>query len=117
MRAAVLTNARSRVSFQVSPEDAAQLAKGHPELTPLDFTALGRHEVYASVYAAGRTTAYASGRTRPLPPPTADVAALRTHARSRFGQPLDLLEANFARLLEQEPGAALGATGRRRRQS
>ena len=48
MQAAVLGNARSRVCFSLSQADAAVMAKGHPELTPEDLTALGSFEIYAS---------------------------------------------------------------------
>ncbi|MEI2775169.1 MAG: type IV secretion system DNA-binding domain-containing protein [Tetrasphaera sp.] len=49
MRAAVLSNARSRVCFQLSHEDAVVMSKGHPELGSDDFTALGQYEIYASL--------------------------------------------------------------------
>lgn len=124
LRAAVLTNARSRVIFQVSPEDAVQFAKGHPELTALDFSALGRHEVYASIYADGRVTPYASGVTLPLAAPSASPARIRAASQARYGRPLDEIEADFAALVGGDPttvlgaaAAGLGTTGRRRRPS
>src|SRR6185312_8248805 len=40
MRAAMLSNTRSKVCFQLAQEDAVQMAKGHPELGPEDFTSL-----------------------------------------------------------------------------
>lgn len=117
MKAAVLTNARSRVVFQVSPEDAAQFAKGHPELTALDFAALGQHSVYASIFAGGSATAYASGVTLPPGPATSDPAAVRARSRARYGRPLDEVEADFAAMLDGGgPADGLGATGRKRRQ-
>jgi hypothetical protein len=116
MRSAVLANARSRVCFQLPAEDAAVMSKGHPELTPLDFTSLGRHEVYASLAAQGRSTTYASASTLPLPTPCSDARRLRRLSRERYGQPLSELEAGFADLIAST-GESLGTTGRRRRQA
>jgi hypothetical protein len=76
---------------------------------------LGRYEVYASLYATGKVTPYASGKTLPLPDGISDGQALRKLSRERYGQPLDALEAGFADLVEAAD-VPLGATGRRRRQ-
>ncbi|WP_345711241.1 type IV secretory system conjugative DNA transfer family protein [Kineococcus glutinatus] len=115
MRAAVLANARSRVAFQLSPEDATALSKGHPELTPADLTALGPYQVYASLLSGGRASAYALGQSLPLGPALSDPAELRARSRERFGQPLAAVDADFAALAAADE-APLGATGRRRRQ-
>ena len=61
MRTAVLANARSRICFQLPPDDATVLARGHPELSADDLTRSGRYEVYASLFAGGQVTPYASG--------------------------------------------------------
>jgi len=113
MRSAVLANARSRVVFQVAHEDARVLERGHDELTAADLTALGRFELYASLYAHGQVQPYASGRSRPLPPATTDVVQLKARSRARYGQPLDSIEAGFAALLETPQ--TLPDSGRRRR--
>ena len=114
MREAVLTNARSRVAFQLGPRDAAQLVHGRSELDAADFTSLGSHQVYASLFAHGRVTPYAFGLTRPLPPDTTDPNAVRAASRMRFGRSLDEIEAGFAELLTPDP-VSTGPIGRRRR--
>ncbi len=114
MRAAVLANARSRICFQLPHEDAIALAKGHHELTADDFTALGQYEVYASLFAGGQVRPYASGTTLAPARPSADVADLRRRSRSRYGRPLDDIEAEFAALLDDRASGST-ATGRRRR--
>jgi len=102
MRAAVLGNARSRVCFHLPPGDAAVMAKGHPELTPDDFTALGAFQVYASLQGDAPTQQrgdrYVSGRTQPLPPATASPEQLRRLSRERYGRPLGDIEAELADL-------------------
>jgi Type IV secretion-system coupling protein DNA-binding domain len=116
VRSGIMANARSRVVFNISDEDARTLARGIPELAPEDFTALGRYEVYASLLADGQKTPYASGRTLPPPPISSNQRALRRLSQTRFGQPLDEIEAGFAALLnpplEGEP-----PLGRRPRRS
>lgn len=102
MRSAVLGNARSRVCFHLPPADAVVMAKGHPELTPDDFTALGTFQVYASLQdntlTQQRGDRYVSGRTQPLPPATASPEQLRRLSRERYGRPLGDIEAELADL-------------------
>jgi len=113
LRPGILANARSRVLFQLSHEDAAVMAKGHPELGPDDFTALGAFEVYASLFAGGRVTPYASGRTLPTTPTVSDPGELRARSRERYGRTLEEIEAGFSELTTHSPTAP---TGRKRRQ-
>lgn len=115
MRGAVTSNARSKVCFQLAQEDAVQMAKGHPELTPQDFTALGQYQVYASLFAHGAVTPYASGVTLPPSTPTSDPTVIKRRSRQRYGRPLDEIEAGFAALLAGDEHQA-NDTGRRRRQ-
>ncbi len=114
MRSAVLTNARSKVCFQLAHEDAVQMAKGHPELEAEDFPALAQYQVYASLFAGGRVTSYASGTTLPPSPTTRDSHMIRRASRHRYGRSLDEIEAGFAALLSTETQPA-GDVGRRRR--
>jgi hypothetical protein len=99
MRAAVLANTRSRVCFQLASEDAVLIARSQPELTAEDLTSLDRYEVYASLFAGGRVTPFASGRTLPAPKATSRAAEQRARSRSRYGQPREQLERDFAALL------------------
>lgn len=104
MHAAVLTNARSRVCFQLPHEDAVVMARGHRELVAEDFMALDAYEVYASLLSEGRSTPYAFGRTRPMPQPSADPDSIRALSRSRFGRPLSEVEAGWLALNEVGEG-------------
>lgn len=120
MRAAVLANTRSRVCFQLAAEDAAVIARSHPELTAEDLTSLGRYEVYASLFARGQVTAFASGRTVAPPARTGRAADLRAISRSRYGTPLDTIERDFADFLDPSPASHEGGEerpGRARRRS
>lgn len=117
MKTALLTNARSRICFQLSHEDAVTFSKGHPEVSPEDFTSLGQYEVYASLFASGRVNPYASGRTLPPSEPISRPDTLRHLSRERYGRPLDEVEAGFSALVGG-PSEFAGdqVAGRRRRQ-
>ncbi|HEX2903375.1 MAG TPA: type IV secretory system conjugative DNA transfer family protein [Jatrophihabitans sp.] len=117
MRSAILSNARSRICFQLQQDDAFHLAKGHPELAPEDFTALGQYQVYASLFARGQVTPYASGATLPPSAATANPEIIKALSRQRYGRPLDEVEAGFAELLASTGAASDGDIGRRRRPS
>jgi len=115
MRAAVLSNTRSKVCFQLAQEDAMQMAKGHPELGAEDFTSLGQFQVYASLFARGAVTPYASGETLPPNAPSGDPQRIKQVSRERYGRPLDEIEAGFTALLANTEQSG-GDPGRRRRQ-
>lgn len=115
MRAAVLANARSRISFTLGTDDARVLAQGHLELSAEDFMRLGAHEVYVSLFTGEHVSPYISGKTMALQPPSSDQAELRRRSRSRWGRPLDAVEAGLADLLPGVNGHE-APTGRRRRQ-
>jgi hypothetical protein len=100
MRAAVLANARSRVYFQLPHDDAVIAARGHGEVTPEDFTALGTYEVYASLLADGNATPYALATTRPPMPATSDAEQIRRISRERYGRPLSEVEASWQTLAD-----------------
>ncbi|SDN38708.1 type IV secretory system conjugative DNA transfer family protein [Geodermatophilus sp. DSM 45219] len=116
MQSAVLANARSRVAFTLSEADARVIARGHPELSADDLTALSAYAIYASLHTGHGVSPFVSGRTLPLPPPTADPAELRRRSRERWGRPLDEVDAGLADLLLPASTAPAAPTGRRRRQ-
>lgn len=116
MKAAIVSNARTRVGFQLGHADATELAKGHTELVTDDFMALGEFQIYASIFAGGRVTPYASGKTLAPSMAISNPNDLRRLSREQYGRPLDEIEAGFAELLNNA-APDLGQPGRRRRQS
>jgi type IV secretory pathway TraG/TraD family ATPase VirD4 len=100
LKSALLANARSRVMFALSHEDATVMAKGSA-LDPEDFTSLGRYQAYASVLSRGTPTGWASLRTRSLPAASGTPTDIRKHSRQRYGRPLTELEASWADLAGQ----------------
>ena len=82
----LLSNPRSRVTFQLPLAEAKILA---PEfgsgLAPDDLQNLGAYEVVARLHAAGHTQAACTLTTRPAPEPLSDPAEIRELSRRRWG--------------------------------
>lgn len=113
-------NARSRIAFQLNAADAKNMAAGQSVVTPEDFGALPAYHVYASLMRDNSVQPWASGVTLPPPPVTSDPDEIRALSRSRYGQPLDQIEAGFAELLSgldnDQQADGLDRSRRRRRQ-
>jgi hypothetical protein len=105
MKAAVLANARSRVVFGTTADDARTLIGSDKRLTPADVEGLGKYEVYASLLANGERTPYASGRTLPPPPAIRDPRQVRALSRARWGVPVAEIEAAFTKLVSEPADA------------
>jgi hypothetical protein len=111
LRSAVFANARSRIVYQLSADDARLLARqmGGP-LTADDIQGLGPWEVAAQLFAAGSTQTAATGLTRPLGPPSADPEEIRQWSREQYG--VDREEIELA-IRKRQMGPTAGPIGRR----
>jgi hypothetical protein len=96
-RSAVLTNARSRVCFQLAPEDARVLASG--ALTSDDLRELPVFEVYAQLVADGAVQPWCSGRTLPPSSPLSNPDDLRQRSRERYGVDRRMVDAELDQLI------------------
>lgn len=97
MRAALDTNARSKICFAVGPDDARDLARMAPQLTAEDFQALPRFEIYAHLIAGGVPAGWCSARTLPPQPTRKTRDAARRASRDRYGAlPTPVPEATAA---------------------
>ncbi len=108
MRAAVMANARNKLCFQLSHEDAKVFAGLSGTLDAADFTGLGRYELFASVVADNEVNPFASVRTRALPPRVGDEARWRQRSRAQFGRTHSEIESEFDQLVAslREPSQA-----------
>ena len=94
---AASANARNKVYFNVSPEDARVLARHtEPYVKPYDLSHLDAYQVACRFVVAGRDLHAFTLRTRPLPPAIAGREAearehARTHGRSRAERRHELL--------------------------
>jgi hypothetical protein len=116
LREGLSTNARSKIYFNASPEDARDLARHTaPHLTDHDLTHLGAYHAAARLVLHGEQTPAFTLRTQPLPPPVpgrsreiraaarhADTARV-DHARARAGQPT----TTTSRPLDRGPAGAV----------
>jgi hypothetical protein len=88
LREAVSANARSKIYFDVSPEDARQLARHvRPNLSEHDLSHLAAFQAAARLVHHGALSPSFTLRTRPLPPPikgraTAVRKAARRHSHA-----------------------------------
>lgn len=111
LRNAVLANARSRVLFQLPANDARLMERQLGGLLSSDdLQGLGAWEVACQLYAGGSTQAPATGRARPLPPPSADPDEIRRWSREQYG--VDRKEIELA-IRRRQMGATTGPIGRR----
>jgi TraM recognition site of TraD and TraG len=85
---ALSANARTKVYFTCSPEDARALERHtQPQLGAYDLSHLGAYQAAVRLLASGSELPACTIRTRPLPPAIAGRAAqARAAARARFGR-------------------------------
>jgi hypothetical protein len=112
MRSAVLSNARSRVVFQVGAEDARVFA-ADSELASEDFRSLGAFEAYAQLVAGDSVRPWLSLRTEPALAPCSDPVEVRSLSRQRYAIPVAEVDRELARL--RNVGRSEGDLGPRRR--
>jgi hypothetical protein len=88
LREAISANARNKLIFAVSPEDATALERHvAPELTAHDLANLGAFQAAARLVAGGAEQPACTLRTRSAPAVIPGRASdLRTQARQRFGR-------------------------------
>jgi hypothetical protein len=115
MRSAVMANARSRICFQLSHDDAKAIAAMSPELSAEDLQGLPRFEAYASLVHGGVVQPYASGRTAAPTERTIDPENVRARSRQTYGRPIAEVEAELATLINGEDASDDKPVGRRRR--
>lgn len=89
MRAAVDTNARTKICFAVGADDARDMARQAPELTAEDFLSLGTYEAYVNPVVGGQPAGWASVTTLPPPAPLSDPDDIRAASRDRYGRTPD----------------------------
>jgi hypothetical protein len=105
LKAGVMANARSRVAFSLSRDDARAIAAlSQGELKPEDYQSLPRYHAYASLLVNGEATAPFSLRTTALDGPLRSFEAAQQQSRARFGQALSDVEQDLLDLVGGGPG-------------
>jgi hypothetical protein len=114
LRDAVSSNARTKVWFSMSPEDAHVLARHTvPEVSEHDLAHLGAYQAAARLVVAGAETPAFTLRTRPATAPSTGRAdAVRDAARAAFGRPVETGSGPvFEAAPEEMHEPTAGATG------
>lgn len=84
VRAAIDSNARNKIVFGLSSDDAREMAQQAPELESADFMALGNHEVYAQLTSGGTPQPWVSATTLRPPLEISDPVEVLARAQSRY---------------------------------
>ena len=115
-RAAIDTNAKSKIIFQpLDPDDAAAVAKQAPELKAVDFLSLGQYQAYVNLTAGGTPAGWGLMRTLPAPEPTGLGEVVRARSRELYASeiPESLASLAVQAPMEEAAGEALGRKRRR----
>jgi hypothetical protein len=105
VRAALLGNVATLMTFRAGADEATRLARELPGLSPLDIQSLGRFEVAARVgTGTGSAVALVTGRTLPPSPPTGQAAQIRKRSAEVYGAADEAVPAGPATTEEQPLG-------------
>ena len=115
LREAIGANARTKVYFQLSRDDAATLDREvRPELSAHDLAHLPAYTAAVRLCNDGQPGPAFTLRTEPLRDPTVGIAeAVRASARRRYGRSREQIEAELA--ARQRTPAVVAGTQRERR--
>lgn len=86
IRAAIDSNARNKIVFGLSSDDARELAQQAPELDAADFMALPSHAVYAQLTRSGTPQPWVSVRTLRAPVETSDPVEVLARSQARYAR-------------------------------
>lgn len=104
--AGMVANARSRMAFNLTGDDARRIAAlAGGGVQAVDFQSLPAFHAYATLLADGELQPPASLRTVPLGEPLYAYADVAQRSRGRYGQTLNDVEADLADLLDGPPAS------------
>lgn len=114
VRASLLGNVGTLITFAAGKDEAKRIAGELPGLSATDIQHLGSYQVAARVHTE-HGTRIVTGRTEPLPRPTGQARAIRALSAERYGVDPSSVDAEIQRRFEgkAEGDAGTGRTGRR----
>jgi len=96
LRQAILANARSKVVFQTTADDARTFAREFGrQVSETDFMNLGQYEVLCRLAAGEGVSQPVTGLTRPPARRTGLARQVRAYSRQRYGRPAAEVEAEI----------------------
>lgn len=85
LKSALISNARSRICFQLGHDDAVVMSRNSRLLIPEDFENLNRFHIYAKLVKDGKVSPWMSGKTLPPTRRLSDPDVLKAMSRQQFG--------------------------------
>lgn len=85
LKSALISNARSRICFQLGHDDAVVMSRNSRLLTPEDFENLNRFHIYVKLVKDGKVSSWMSGKTLPPTRKLSDPDILKALSRQKFG--------------------------------
>jgi hypothetical protein len=98
LRAAVMANARSKMIFQTTADDARSLSREFGrQVSEEDFLNLGKYEVLMKLMGSDGVSSPVTGVTYPPARPTGNAALVRHRSSQRYGRDLAQVAAEIER--------------------
>lgn len=114
LQAAIMANARTKISFGLEDKDARAMAGVFSPLSAGDLRLLGQYEVAISMMTPEGQAPVATARTMPAPRPTGHGTAIVAASRALYGRPVAEVEAELLeRFRSHEDERQKPAIGRR----
>lgn len=104
VRSAALTNARTKVAFQLEKKDAKMVAENFGTVTEHDFMNLHAYEGFARIATETGVSEPVSFKALPPPDSRGSSARARYVSRQNYGRPLADVEAEIAAWRKPAPG-------------
>ena len=95
-------NCRNKIVFGLTSDDAKDMAKEAPDLSPLDFMRLPRYHIYTSFQVDGKNTGWVSGQTMPPPLPVSLAADTKARSMKQYGIPSDQTENELIQMISRQ---------------
>lgn len=99
VKAALQSNARSKMLFQLGPDDARAFTRTDSVLTPADLQSLPVFEAYARLVSGGAVQPWCSIRTLPLAARSNDPVRIRQRSAERWGRSIEEIDSELEELL------------------
>jgi hypothetical protein len=115
LKSGILSNARSRICFQLGHEDALVMSKSSNLLSAQDFEKQARYQIYAQLVGNGEVLPWASGETLQPIEPISEVEAIRAMSRERYGINGAEVEASIAAQIDVSLATREQAIGRKQK--
>ncbi len=96
-------NARNKIVFGLSSNDAYAYSQMAPDLKAEDFMSLPRYEIYTNFMFQGKQTGWVRGKTLAAPPVLHTAAEIKAMSQVKYGKSRDEVDNEFLNILPNSP--------------